>query len=336
MSAAMIRNGFGNIGPNQVGMLNDTKRKEIIDSIATNKNEEAKAYIKAGSSLRVDELKNNSSKKYEDRYKNNRDYLTKKKIPDYTSGPMIKYDEYNKLYPIPDPTSSEHIFESDRTFKQWDLIPFILHDIVHKKYLPFRSYINSLSDQSDAEWQDVRYIGRADKVNVYSGFTRALVWILQAFAFSLKELHPMWQRINYLVGLTKPSGYTTDSTEQYDLATSGFIIPPFLKLNLGDMYMDQPVLLSSVAMTIPPEASWELTSDQTNKQDGYQYLNNTFKTTKADQILVGRYPNLAQISISFKFLEKRLPKLKNRHFGHYRSEDEIIDPETGTLLDNGA
>ena len=86
-------------------------------------------------------------------------------------------------------------------------------------------------------------------------------------AFSLKELHPMWQRINYLVGLTKPAGYTTDSTEQYDLATSGFIIPPFLKLNLGDMYMDQPVLLSSVAMTIPPEASWELTSDQTNKQD---------------------------------------------------------------------
>ena len=51
-------------------------------------------------------------------------------------------------------------------------------------------------------------------------------------------------------------------------------------------------------------------------------MNGTFTTKKEDEILVGQFPNMAQISISFNFLEKRLPKTNNRHFGHYISEDK--------------
>ena len=65
-----------------------------------------------------------------------------------------------------------------------------------------------------------------------------------------------------------------------------------MKLNLGDMYKEQPVVMTSVALTIPPEASWELTSDVENMDNNYEYLNGTFTTEKDQNILVGHYPNM--------------------------------------------
>ncbi len=318
MEAAMQRNGM-----NSVGMINDTKRKEIIDAYAQDKTENVKPFLTKGRGDKQSKYEDNASKRYEDRYKNNPKYLPKKKIPDYTSGPSIKYDEYNSLYTLDENTAD--LKTEFQTWKNWDFIPFTLHDIVNRKYLPFRSYINSISDQSDAEWNQIRYIGRADNVQIYNGFSRIVSLDFTTVCFSVKELHPMWQRINYLVGLTKPAGYTTDDPLLASPQNSNFIIPPFLKLNLGDMYKEQPVVMTSVALTIPPEASWELTSDVENMDNNYEYLNGTFTTEKDQNILVGHYPNMAQLSISFNFLEKRLPKTTNRHFGHYKSEDEPLN-----------
>ena len=93
-----------------------------------------------------------------------------------------------------------------------------------------------------------RYLGRADQVVVYTGFTRTMSVEFDVVAFSIDELHPMWQRINYMVGLTKPAKYTED----------GFIVPPMIKFNLGDIYRNQPVYIGSVDTSIPQEATWEL------------------------------------------------------------------------------
>ena len=318
MEFALKRNGL-----NSVGMVNDTKRKEVIDAYAQNKSENVKPFLTKGRGDSQSDYENNASKRYESRYKDNPKYLPKKKIPDYTSGPGIKYDAHNKLYSLDDDVTK--LKTEFQTWKNWDFIPFVLHDIANKKYLPFRSYINSVSDQSDAEWQQIRYIGRADNVQIYSGFTRTVSLDFTTVCFSLSELHPMWQRINYLVGLTKPAGYTSDDTLLASPKNSNYIIPPFLKLNLGDMYVDQPVVMTSVALTIPPEAAWELTSDKENMSKNYEYLNGTVTTNADENIMVGQYPNMAQLSISFNFLEKRLPKTNNRHFGHYRSEDEPLN-----------
>ena len=197
MEAAMQRNGM-----NSVGMINDTKRKEIIDAYAQDKTENVKPFLTKGRGDKQSKYEDNASKRYEDRYKNNPKYLPKKKIPDYTSGPSIKYDEYNSLYTLDENTAD--LKTEFQTWKNWDFIPFTLHDIVNRKYLPFRSYINSISDQSDAEWNQIRYIGRADNVQIYNGFSRIVSLDFTTVCFSVKELHPMWQRINYLVGLTKP------------------------------------------------------------------------------------------------------------------------------------
>ena len=66
-------------------------------------------------------------------------------------------------------------------------------------------------------------------------------------AHSVKELMPMWQRINYLLGLSKPSQYFN----------SGFIVPPLVKVTIGDMYKNQPIVINSLGLRIPDDASWE-------------------------------------------------------------------------------
>ena len=323
MDAVMRRNGL-----NSVGMINDTKQKEIIDLIAEDRNEEVKPLLKKVDENVKGDFENNSSKKYEPRYKDNPKYLPKKKIPDYTSGSTSKKDSYNKLYTLPDEDNTKKELRTEiQPWANWDFVPFVLHDLVNKTYLPFRSHINSLSDQSDAEWQQIRYLGRADNVQIYTGFARTVSIDFTTACFSLDELHPMWQRLNYLVGLTKPANYRTDDPDRISIQNACFIIPPFLKLRLGDMYVDQPCTLSSVAITIPQEAGWEIISDTENKDRQYEYLNGTFTTLQSDNILVGQYPNMAQVNISFTFLEKRLPKTNNRHFGHYKSEDSPFDPD---------
>ena len=55
-------------------------------------------------------------------------------------------------------------------------------------------------------------MGRADNVMVYEGFTRSVSLDITLIAMSVEELHPMWQRINYLIGLTKP-----DTLKRYQL-----------------------------------------------------------------------------------------------------------------------
>ena len=141
MEAALRRNGV-----NSVGMVNDTKRKEVIDLLATNKNENIKTYLSTDKGDSQESFESNASNKYEKRYEHNKTHLSKKRIPNYASGPTIKYDEYNKLYPLPDPTDPKlEVATEEKTWKSWDFIPFILHDLVNKKYLPFRSFINSLS-----------------------------------------------------------------------------------------------------------------------------------------------------------------------------------------------
>ena len=98
-------------------------------------------------------------------------------------------------------------FNRLQKYANLDFIPLYFHDLVNRKFIPFRSYLKSLDDQHDATRIETQYLGRADVVGVYQGFTRNVNLSFECVSFSLAELHPMWQRINYLVGLTRPAGY---------------------------------------------------------------------------------------------------------------------------------
>ena len=242
-----------------------------------------------------------------------------------------------------------------------DLIYFYFFDLINDKYIPFRATITSLSDQNSADWEDIQYMGRADKLFVYKGFSRDVNFAFTVYANSAKEMIPMWNRINYLAGLTRPSKYTTpmsdssrseirdinnaldaqqqklekleddyynmdyydynDSIEQtneiinvlkseaYNRRATGkesrFIYPPMVTFRIGDMFVDQPAVISSVSITIPDDTNWEtLRSD--NNETG----------TKSRQL-----PLKVDVSVSLKLLEKRQSLGSDAHYGKINGKE---------------
>jgi hypothetical protein len=218
------------------------------------------------------------------------------------------------------------------SFIDKDLIKFYFYDIYNQKYIPFRATVKGISERSVSSWDDFQYIGNADKVYNYKGFTRGLGFSFNVVAMSVKELLPMWQRINYLMGLTKPANYK-----------NGFIVPPLVMMTIGDIYKNQPIVINSINMTIPDNATWETVSDRI---DTYEYLNGRLKTK--DNVTVAQFPREVEISIDANILEKEKPKVGINNFGEFntgpfsdtlsifKTEKEMLaDQSVANLLQNG-
>lgn len=273
----------------------------------------------------ITSLVDDSINRYEDKYDHNETNLSKitlnKRLPVYNSTHEQRVDGYNALSVLDSTDGTEkNLNRLPKKYANLDFVPLYFHDLVNRKFIPFRCYLKSLDDQHDANWVETQYLGRADVVGVYQGFTRAVNFSFECAAFSIDELHPMWQRINYLVGLTRPAGYTNESEsgpikESY----SSFIIPPIVEFNLGDIYLEQPVLIKSIGVTIP-ESNWELQNNEDDRLDEYAYLNGHVQRTAK----TARYPMSCEITVSMTMLEKNAPKTKQRHFGHAKEDGTAV------------
>ena len=231
---------------------------------------------------------------------------------------LAKYREYKKvdLLDNPDGKGFAGVNQSDLinvlsvqtktdAFIDKDLIKFYFYDIYNQKYIPFRATVKGISERSVSSWDDFQYIGNADKVYNYKGFTRGLGFSFNVVAMSVKELLPMWQRINYLMGLTKPANYK-----------NGFIVPPLVMMTIGDIYKNQPIVINSINMTIPDNATWETVSES---KGTFEYLNGRLKSN--DNVTLAQFPREAEISIDANILEKEKPQVGLNNFGDFYNFD---------------
>lgn len=237
-----------------------------------------------------------------------------------------KIDSINSLGIV-----DKNTLKDDLAKRTWsvddDLVSFFFYDIINEKIIPFRSSIDDISDTFNAEWDDISYLGRSDKLYTYKGFTRDVSMAFTVIAGSIQELLPMWKRINYFCGLVKPAGYTGNATNIF----SQFVIPPMVELTLGNLYQKQPVILKSIALTIPKDALWETTLEN-KSQDDWKYLNNSV-VWKGSTGKYAQFPRTATLSITMTFLEKDRPQSNGVSFAHYITKDFdaklAAEPESG-------
>jgi hypothetical protein len=201
-----------------------------------------------------------------------------------------------------------------------DQIQFYFYDLVNDNFIPFRAAIKGIAENGNASWEEMPFIGRADRVYSYGGFNRNLALTFQIVIGSIAELAPTWQRINYLTTLIKPSNYTTDN---FNRVTDRFMIPPMVMFNLGDMYTDQPVLIQSITTTIPDDASWETINEFNSDQ--WQYLATYIK---APQVLYGQLPRTVDLNLSMILLEKERAVIGGANFGNAPRLDDFSDWNT--------
>lgn len=187
-----------------------------------------------------------------------------------------------------------------------DIIKFYFYDIINKKYIPFNATVKNLTDNNQSDYETIEYLGRPDKLYYYKGFSRTITFSFSVVAHSVKELMPMWKRINYLVGLTRPSNYTQ--------RTRGFMVPPMVQLTLGDFYKNHNVIVDSCNVTIPDDALWETAPEDSPdywsygvKQSIMWGLLDNGSRENSSRGRIAQFPRHAEINMTLRVLEKDKP-----------------------------
>lgn len=281
--------------PQQFSTLNYSSKNFVNDKIGFN-------YLK----------ENTSPSKYIDRFFDNKGQPTRngKSETERFIEPTNNVDYVNSLGVLTDKEFDQkyrNIKENKFGGKYGpDIIKFYFYDIVNKKYIPFAATVKDINDINNAQWEEIDYLGRADKQFYYKNFTRELSFNFTVNAHSIKELLPMWQRINYLTSLTKPSNYTQGQF-------GGFMIPPMVELNLGDFYKKHFVIIRSCNVTIPEDCSWETLSEDIT-ENWYWGPNKTFEWMDSKD-KHAQFPRTANISLTMNVLEKDRPKAGRAMWG---------------------
>jgi hypothetical protein len=195
-----------------------------------------------------------------------------------------------------------------------DIIAFYFYDVVNDKYIPFRATIRGLQETDSATWEELSFIGRADRLYSYSGFNRSLTFSFTININSIVELAPTWQRINYLVSLVKPSSYTQKAgVSNYNNLHTRFIVPPMVMLTVGDLYKNQPIILGSAGITIPDTALWETLNEHNSTE--WSYLADYIKAPTLGK-MYGQLPKTVDVSVNCYLLEKERAIAGSANFGH--------------------
>ena len=198
-----------------------------------------------------------------------------------------RFDEFGEIDESDGGNIARYFNETEDTL---DFIPFRFKDVNSGNYIVFTP-----------EYSPERYIGRPDSVYVYQGTQREISFTFDIYPKSKEELEVLWEKINYLSGLTYPALDDINGGGQA-------MIAPFCELTIGDMYNDTPGYISGLTHTVQDNGTWEIEPDL-------------------------RLPKYIQTAVTFVYVGKRLPTNQSKHYelpwirdNRYKKQSAEKDP----------
>jgi hypothetical protein len=114
----------------------------------------------------------------------------------------------------------------------------------------FRAIIDTFSDTHSPSWNPVTMIGRADPNYMYTGYSREISLSFTIYATSRDEMKPIYRKLNALASYTLP-----DYVGNKSIAMKA----PWMRMTIGDLLVQQPVLINSLDYTfIDADTTWEI------------------------------------------------------------------------------
>ena len=167
-----------------------------------------------------------------------------------------------------------------KTENELDFVPFRFEDS-NGNFIVFRAILSGITDTFTPEYSSERYVGRPDNVYVYMGTTREISFTVDIYPKSAEELPVLWEKMNYLAGLTYP---------EWASANGGGLgmVAPFCKLTLGEMYTNTSGYISGLTYTVMDSSTWET--------------------------VFAKLPKYIQASVSFVYIGDRLPSKDQKHY----------------------
>jgi len=117
-------------------------------------------------------------------------------------------------------------------------------------FLFFRAYLNDFGDSYKADWQSYKYVGRAENFYKYGGFSRDISLTFTIYAHSRREMAPIYEKLNYLVGTTAP-----------DYSNAGYMRGNFVNLTVGDWLSSVPGIIQGINLKPSFDAGWDIDRD---------------------------------------------------------------------------
>jgi hypothetical protein len=133
-----------------------------------------------------------------------------------------------------------------------DLINFGFEAIEYGDYntfIQFRAFLTNFTDNHQATYNPINYVGRGETFQVYNGFTRNISFGFMLAAQSKAELLPLYNKLNVFVSQLYP-----------DYGENSFMRTPVVKMTAGDYLYRQPGFLNSINLSIEQDYPWELES----------------------------------------------------------------------------
>lgn len=140
---------------------------------------------------------------------------------------------------------------SNKTDNVRDLVKFRIQAVNtnnpdNGRWMVFRAYLTDLSDDTSAEWTDVKYAGRGDKFHIYTGFTRKIGISFKVAALSVDEMQFIYQKLNFLMSNTMPD-YSNE-----------LMRGPLIRMTVGNYIDSQLGILTQVSIKPDKESPWEI------------------------------------------------------------------------------
>jgi hypothetical protein len=149
----------------------------------------------------------------------------------------------------------------DRLGMTQDFIKFYLtgpklqagSDFEQDDIMVFRATIQDINDSHGASWNPQQMIGRADPNYIYGGYTRDLSISFDIYATDRDEMQPIYRKLNALAGYTAPT-YNPESIAME---------APWMRITIGDLFVQTPVVLKSVGLTFGgSDSPWEINIEE--------------------------------------------------------------------------
>ena len=174
------------------------------------------------------------------------------------SKPVLRADSIN-LTPIfgADKYWGQDTYASQKygNFNIRDLVKFRIQNVRNNNpeigdFMIFRALLTNLTDNVDADWSDVKYVGRGNPFYIYSGFSRKVQIGFKVAALSAEEMMPMYSKLNYLMSTLMPN--YNNNAMQGNLH----------RMTIGNYFDGQLGIINSLSYTVSNDSPWEIALDE--------------------------------------------------------------------------
>jgi hypothetical protein len=156
----------------------------------------------------------------------------------------------------------------------------------------FRATLGSITDTFNPQWNAVQLMGRADPNYHYASFSRDISLDFTIYATDRDEMKPIYRKLNAL------AGYTTPDYSGTNIGFKG----PWMRITVGDLYNQMPVIISSLSYTLgDTETPWEI-----NIEDDPEMM---------------QTPLMVKVSIGFNVIGDSLPQKGGRFYSLAKKYD---------------